>query len=50
MIVSNCGLEVDNKAVMTFVKNACTIGIALSVLNNSATFESWYITLDNYNG
>ena len=34
LIASNCGLEVDNEAVMTSVRAACTIGIALGVLNN----------------
>lgn len=31
LIESNCGLEVDSEAVMTSVRAACTIGIALGV-------------------
>lgn len=37
LIISNCGLEVDNEAIMTSVKAACTIGIALGVLNDPST-------------
>jgi uncharacterized membrane protein len=37
LIASNCGLEVDNEAIMTCVKAACTIGITLGVLNDPST-------------
>lgn len=37
LIISNCGLEVDNETIMTSVKAACTIGIALGVLNDPSS-------------
>lgn len=37
LIVSNCGLKIDNETIMTCVKAACTIGIALGVLNDPST-------------
>lgn len=37
LIVTNLGIEVNNQAIMNVVNAACTIGIALGILNDPTT-------------
>ena len=37
IILVNCGIEVDNTAVMNIVNAICSIMVALGIMNNAST-------------
>nr|DAN05414.1 MAG TPA: holin [Caudoviricetes sp.] len=37
LLLTQCGVKVDNEQVMSIVKTLCSIGIVLGALNNAET-------------